>query len=106
MLLSSLLLGGFLLTDGLIRFPILLAMGFCALAIAPVMMALLQETFPEMRALVNGIYMGLSFIAAAFATLALGALGDRFSLRLAFTLSAVIPLLGLPLIWLLPKPAK
>jgi len=32
----------------------------------------------------------------------LGVLGDLFGLRLAFTASAVIPLLGLPLILMLP----
>lgn len=102
MVLASALMSLFLLADGLARLPILLAMGFCALSIAPVMMALLQETFPETRALVTGIYMGFSFIASAVATMILGALGDRFGLRAAFTLSAVIPLLGLPLIWRLP----
>ena len=102
MALASLLLAAFLLTGGLIRFPILLAMGFCALSVAPVMMALLQETFPETRALVTGIYMGLTFVAHAAATVILGALGDRFGLRAAFAISAVVPLLGLPLIWLLP----
>jgi hypothetical protein len=33
----------------------------------------------------------------------LGAMGDLFGLRLAFTASAVITLLGLPLILLLPR---
>jgi hypothetical protein len=34
----------------------------------------------------------------------LGAMGDLFGLRLAFTASAVITLLGLPLVLLLPRP--
>jgi FSR family fosmidomycin resistance protein-like MFS transporter len=100
---TSLLMGGFLVTRGLVQFPILLALGFCALSIMPVMMALLQESFPETRALVNGIYLGLSFVAQAAATVALGALADRYGLRAAFTASAIIPLLGLPLILLLPR---
>jgi predicted MFS family arabinose efflux permease len=33
----------------------------------------------------------------------IGALGDLFGLRLAFTVSAVIPLLGLPMLLLLPR---
>jgi predicted MFS family arabinose efflux permease len=33
----------------------------------------------------------------------IGALGDLFGLRLAFTVSAVIPLLGLPMLLLLPS---
>ena len=75
----------------------------CALSIMPVMMALLQESFPENRALVNGIYLGLSFLTNAGATVVLGALADGYSMRTAFTLSAAVPLLGVPLVWLLPK---
>jgi len=67
------------------------------------MMALLQENFPENRALVNGIYLGLSFLTNAAATVILGALADGYSMRTAFTLSAAIPLLGVPLVWMLPK---
>ena len=64
--------------------------------------ALAQESLPENRALANGVYMSLSFILRSGVIVVLGALGDLFGLRLAFTASAVIPLLGLPLIFLLP----
>jgi FSR family fosmidomycin resistance protein-like MFS transporter len=67
-------------------------------------MALVQESFPENRALANGVYMSLSFVLGSVVVVVLGAMGDRFGLRLAFTASAVIPLLGLPLILLLPRP--
>jgi FSR family fosmidomycin resistance protein-like MFS transporter len=96
------LMMAFLATRSLAQFPILVAIGFCAMSVMPVMLALLQENFPENRALVSGLYMGLSFVITATATVALGALGDRFGLRAAFTLSAALPLLGVPLIWLLP----
>ncbi len=101
--LTSPLIAAFLLTAGFARLPILLALGFCAMSIAPVLMALLQESFPETRALVTGIYMGFSFIAQAITTVILGAVADQFGLRTAFALSAVTPLLGLPLIGLLPQ---
>ena len=57
------------------------------LAIMPVMMALVQERFPENRAMANGLYLGLSFVANAAATLALGLFADAFSLRMAFMLA-------------------
>jgi FSR family fosmidomycin resistance protein-like MFS transporter len=72
----------------------------------PVMMALLSERYPENRAMVNGLYLGLSFLANAAATLVLGILADAFSLRMAFTVSTFVPLLGLPLVALLPGRAK
>lgn len=85
------------------QFPLLLMMGFTALSVTPVVMALVQESFPENRALANGVYMSLSFVLGSVVVVALGAMGDLFGLRLAFTASAVITLLGLPLILLLPR---
>jgi MFS family permease len=66
-------------------------------------MALLQEWLPENRALATGIFMGFNFMVQAAATVAIGALADLLGLRAAFTISAVVPLLGLPLVLLLPK---
>jgi FSR family fosmidomycin resistance protein-like MFS transporter len=106
MALATPLMAAFMLTSGVLRLPLLLALGFTALAIMPVMMALLSERFPENRALANGIYLGFSFLANAAATLVLGLLADAFSLRMAFTISTAVPLLGLPLVWLLPGRAK
>jgi FSR family fosmidomycin resistance protein-like MFS transporter len=78
-------------------------MGFTALSVTPVVMALVQESSPENRALANGVYMSLSFVLGSVVVVVLGAMGDLFGLRLAFTASAVITLLGLPLILLLPQ---
>jgi MFS family permease len=47
-------------------------------------------------ALANGFYMALSFLIRSLTVLLLGWLGDLFGLRLAFMVSAVVPLLGLP----------
>ncbi len=102
MLLATPLMAVFMLTQGYARLPLLMGLGFTALAIMPVMMALMSEQFAENRALVNGIYLGISFLANAGATLVLGLLADAFSLRVAFTIAAAVPLLGLPLVWLLP----
>ncbi len=103
MLTTPLLTFAFLTTDGWLQFPLLLLMGFTALSVTPVIMALVQESFPENRALANGVYMALSFVLGSVVVVALGAMGDLFGLRMAFTTSAVITLLGLPLILALPK---
>jgi FSR family fosmidomycin resistance protein-like MFS transporter len=102
MLATPLLMFVFLAVKGWLQFPLLLMMGFTALSVAPVVMALVQESSPENRALANGLYMALSFSLRSGVVVVLGVLGDLFGLRLAFTASAVITLLGLPLILLLP----
>lgn len=103
MLMTPPLMFAFLKVDGWLRVPLLLMLGFTVLALGPVILALVHETFAENRALVNGVYMALSFTVRSGATLALGVLGDRFSLRIAFGFSAVVPLLCLPLVLLLPR---
>ncbi len=103
MLTTPLFTFAFLTVDGWLKFPLLLVMGFTALSVTPVIMALVQESFPDNRSLANGVYMSLSFVLGSVVTLVLGAMGDLFGLRMAFTASAVITLLGLPLISLLPR---
>ncbi len=92
----------FLLVQGLLRLPLLLVLGFSLLSLTPVIMALVQENFPENRALANGVYMALSFLIRAGAALLMGSIGDIFSLRTAFYASAALMVLGLPLILKLP----
>jgi len=103
MLTTPLLMLVFLAVSGWARFPLLMMLGLTALSLGPVIMALVQESFPENRALANGTYMSLSFLIRSGAVVVLGVLADRFGLRLAFTVSAVIPLVGLPLLLLLPR---
>jgi FSR family fosmidomycin resistance protein-like MFS transporter len=66
-------------------------------------MAMVQECYPENRALANGVYMATDVTIRSVVVLILGALGDWLGLRWAFVISAIVPLLGLPLILLLPE---
>ncbi len=91
---------------GWLQFPALLGLGFGLLSMTPVVMAIVQESFPENRALANGIYMAVSFVSSSFATLAIGAIGDLFDLRTAYLLSAVLVLVGLPFLFRLPASRK
>ncbi len=92
----------FLVGGGWIRLVFLLVLGFTGLSIAPVIMALVQERFPEHRAFANGIYMFMSFGVRAAAVVVMGIAGDFFGLRYAFMAGAIVMLLGLPLIMLMP----
>lgn len=103
MLSTPILMFIFLAVHGWPRLPLLLALGFTSLSTAPVLMALVQESYPENRAMANGLYMALSFVIRSGAVVALGAVGDLVGLRTAFAVSGIVPLLGLPLLLLLPR---
>jgi FSR family fosmidomycin resistance protein-like MFS transporter len=103
MLASPLLMLTFLGVEGWARLPVLVLMGFAGPSIRTVLMALTQESYPDNRALANGAYLALSFTLEAGAAVVVGAMGDLFGLGTAFTASAAVALLGLPLILLLPR---
>jgi FSR family fosmidomycin resistance protein-like MFS transporter len=102
LLVTPVLMFLFLLADGWLRVPLLLGLGLTALSVIPVLMALVQESFPENRALANGVYMALSFLIRSGAVLVVGAIGDSWGMRAAFAVSAFAPLLGLPFLRLFP----
>jgi FSR family fosmidomycin resistance protein-like MFS transporter len=93
----------FLIAGDWFHFPVLVAMGFSLISMTPVIMALVQESFPENRAFANGVYMCLSFVLRSVVTVLVGALGDFFGLPNAFLASAIVLFLGLPFIFFLPK---
>jgi hypothetical protein len=47
--------------------------------------------------------MALNFGIRSVVVVAVGAMGDLWGMRLAFTVSAIVPLLGLPFLLLLPR---
>jgi FSR family fosmidomycin resistance protein-like MFS transporter len=104
---TSILMFVFLAVDGWWRFPLLVLLGFTSLSITPVIMALVQESFPKNRALANGFYMALSFAVRSLVIIAVGRMGDLWDLQTAFAAAAVVPLLALPLLrWLPAKNAS
>lgn len=102
MLIASAFMFLFLVVAGWARLPLLVVLGFTSLSFTPVLMAIVQESFPQNRALANGVYMLLSFVLRSLVTVGMGVLGDWVGLRTAFTVSAGISLVGLPLILWLP----
>jgi FSR family fosmidomycin resistance protein-like MFS transporter len=106
LLTTSLFMFVFLTATGWTRFPALLVLGLTALSVTPVLMAVVQESVPDNRALANGMFMALNFGIRAGAVIVVGMLGDLFGLRLAFTVSAFMPLLGVPFVFLLPGKGK
>lgn len=95
----------FLSTRGLPQVGMLLLLGFTSLCVPTVLTALVQENFPEHRALANGVYGSMNFIIYALAVALAGAIGDWIGLRAAFTLGAGATLAALPLLLMLPSRA-
>jgi FSR family fosmidomycin resistance protein-like MFS transporter len=103
MLVASILTLLFVATDGWLQILLLPILGLAALSTTPIVMAIVLESVPEYQAMANGIYFAVSFLLRSGAVLIIGALGDRFGLGLAFQISSIIMLLGLPIIPFLPK---
>lgn len=91
----------FLATDGALRIALLPVIGFTLLAIPPVLMALVQEQFPDSRALANGVFLSMSFAIRSIATIGFGLVGDAFGLGTAMLIAAFATFGALPLIWVL-----
>jgi FSR family fosmidomycin resistance protein-like MFS transporter len=93
----------FLAADGWVRIALLPIVGLTLLAITPALMALVQEQFPDSRALANGVYLSINFAIRSIAAVAFGAVGDAFGLSTAMLIGAMAMFAGLPLIWMLPR---
>jgi FSR family fosmidomycin resistance protein-like MFS transporter len=95
----------FLGADGWIQAAILPIIGISLLAVPPVLMAFVQEQFPQTRALANGVYLSMNFAIRSVAAIVYGAFGDAFGLTTAMYVAAAAMFLGLPLIWMIsPSP--
>lgn len=100
---SSALMLVFLGVQGWLLVPVLLALGFTTLSTAPVLLAIVQENLPHNRALANGVFLSITFLARPVAAFILGLIGDSFGLQSAYFISAVISLVAIPAIFFLPK---
>lgn len=96
----------FLRTSGWLTVVVLFVLGFFVMSTAPVMLAMVQEQFPNNRATANGIYMATNFVLRPVGTIMVGFMGDRFGLDQAILWGAVISLLSIAAIVRLPKRTK
>ena len=85
------------------RLPLLLPLGFFGLMATPVIMASVQESAPENRALANGFYMALNFVVRALIVVVVGGFADWMGMRSAFLACAILGLLGTPFLFWLPS---
>jgi FSR family fosmidomycin resistance protein-like MFS transporter len=104
--LAPLLMFAFLNVTGWLLVPILVLYGFVSIAPGPVFLALIQDHFPENRAVSNGLYISMNFLLRSLVIVLVGMGGDAFGLRTTFLWSALLSLLGLIGILMLPVEAK
>ncbi|MBT3337910.1 MAG: MFS transporter [Anaerolineae bacterium] len=93
----------FLNVRGWLLVPVLLLLGFTSLSVGPVILALVQDHFPDDRAAANGFFMLLSLLARSLGALVVGFAGDQFGLDKVFLWSALIAFLVLPGVFMLPE---
>ena len=100
---SGIFMLGFLFSGGFFRYPFLVLFGLFATSQAPIVIALLQEHFAENKSLVNGTYFSVNFGVQAIVAPLIGFLMDTLTAHTAFVVCSFIPLLGVPILLLLPK---
>lgn len=86
--------------------PLLILLGLTAITTTPVILAAVQDQFPNDRALANGLYMMINFLTRGLAAWVIGLLADRFGLANTFVYIAIFAFLALPAIWMLPQEKK
>lgn len=101
-ILAPLLMIAFLNISGWLLVPVLLSYGFVSISAGPVFLALIQDNFPENRAVSNGLYISMNFLLRSLAMLLVGVAGDVIGLQAAFFGSAILSIFGLVGIFMLP----
>ena len=105
-MLAPMLMFAFLNVSGWLLVPVLVFYGFVSIAPGPVFLALIQDHFPENRAVSNGLYISMNFLLRSLVIVLVGMGGDAFGLQTTFAWSALISLFGLIGIVMLPVDMK
>ncbi len=98
---SPLILFAFLQSASWAYVPLLLFLGFTALATGPILLAVVQETFKNDRAFANGIFMFLNFLTLGLGLLITGLAADQFGLRTTYFATGLIAFLSIPAVLML-----
>lgn len=88
----------FLMVKGLYIIPLLVFMGFSIIGSTPVLLALVQDMNSDRPAFMNSIFMTISFLLTAVATMIVGVMGDTIGLEQTFWISAFLGFGSLPFI--------
>ena len=103
LLLAPLLMLALIYGPAWLAIPLLIALGLTALSPQPVFLALVQDKFPDNRALSNGTFLALNFLIRAAGIWVVGLLADQFGLTTAFVMSALVAFVTVPALKFLPN---
>jgi FSR family fosmidomycin resistance protein-like MFS transporter len=93
----------FIYSPAWLALPLLLLLGLAAISPQPVLLATVQDQFPDNRALANGTYLALNFLVRAGGIWVVGRFSDAYGLSAAFTAVAILAFLSVPAVFFLPK---
>lgn len=92
----------FVLAPNWAAVPLLIGLGLTVLGPQPVLLALVQDSFPQHRALGNGIYLALNFLVRALGIWLVGLMADQLGLQPAFIIAGFLAFLSIPAVFFLP----
>jgi FSR family fosmidomycin resistance protein-like MFS transporter len=101
--LAPILLIAFIYSPSWLAFPLLMLLGLASISPQPVLLATVQDQFPNNRALGNGTFLAINFLVRAFGIWAVGMFSDAYGLNAAFTVTAFLAFISLPAVFFLPK---
>lgn len=86
----------FLYAPSALAFPLLILLGLSAVSATPVLLASVQDAFPDNRALANGTFLAMNFLVRAAGIYVVGLLADGAGLERAFLIAGLVGFLGIP----------
>ena len=97
---------GFLYGPSWMAVIFLILLGLTAITPMPVLMATVQDHFPDNRAFANGIFMAINFGVRGASIWVVGRLADIYGLNSAFLWSGLLAFLSVPTVFWLPGVRK
>lgn len=82
---------------------LLVPMGLAGLSFAPVLMAAVQDRFPQDRGLANGVYQAINFVIRSMVVVAVGAIADVVGIGVAYLICAGVALATLPAVFFIDR---
>jgi FSR family fosmidomycin resistance protein-like MFS transporter len=100
---SPILMGLFLMVDGPLLFPLLMAIGFFLMAPTPVLLASVNEIKSDHPAFVNSVYMMINFTISSIAVMLIGMLSDIIGFRPTYLVALLLSIVAIPATILMKK---
>jgi FSR family fosmidomycin resistance protein-like MFS transporter len=97
-IISPILMYLFSISNSYYVFPLLILLGIFIFASTPVILAMVVEVKSDRPSFINSIYMAISFVIAAIATLLVGLMADYFNLQNTYEISSVIAFGTIPFV--------